>query len=75
MLANNIHPKIVSEMLGHANVMITLNLYSHVTMTLQQQAADLLEATISDAMRQKAIEGFDTALLHINKDDRAEDTA
>jgi integrase len=65
MLANNIHPKVVSEMLGHANVMITLNLYSHVTMTLQQQAADLLEVTISEAMRRNAVDTFDVTLKHI----------
>ena len=31
-------PKIVSEMLGHASVSITLDLYSHVTPTMQREA-------------------------------------
>ena len=30
LLAKDIHPKIVSEMLGHANISITLDTYSHV---------------------------------------------
>ncbi len=38
MLARGIHPKIVSEMLGHATVAITLDLYSHVTETMQRAA-------------------------------------
>jgi hypothetical protein len=31
-----VHPKIVSEMLGHSTVAITLDLYSHVTPTMQR---------------------------------------
>ena len=34
-----IHPKVVSEMLGHSQVGVTLDLYSHVTPTMHQQAA------------------------------------
>ena len=33
------NPKIVSERLGHASVEITLDLLSHVTPTLQAEAA------------------------------------
>lgn len=66
MLTNNVHPKVVSEMLGHANVMITLDLYSHVTMTLQRQAADLLEASITEAMRHHAADILDASLRFTN---------
>ena len=38
MLSRGVHPKIVSEMLGHASVGITLDLYSHVTPTMQREA-------------------------------------
>lgn len=69
MLTNNVHPKVVSEMLGHANVMITLNLYSHVTMTLQRQAADLLEASITEAMRHNAADVLDASLRFSNTDE------
>ena len=42
------HPKIVSERLGHASVAITLDLYSHVSPTLQEQLADgMMEAVMS----------------------------
>jgi len=46
MLANNVHPKIVSERLGHANIGITLDRYSHVTAQMQQEAAAQLEALL-----------------------------
>ena len=39
MLRQGIHPKIVSERLGHASVNITLDTYSHVLPGLQAAAA------------------------------------
>ena len=45
-LAAGIHPKVVSERLGHTNIAITLDLYSHVTPSLQAEAADILGAVI-----------------------------
>jgi hypothetical protein len=38
LLGLGIHPKIVSENLGHSQIGITLDLYSHVTVTMQQEA-------------------------------------
>ncbi len=40
MLKAGIHPKIVSERLGHANIGITLDTYSHVLPGLQERAAE-----------------------------------
>jgi len=45
-LAAGIHPKVVSERLGHTNIAITLDLYSHVTPSLQAEAADKLGQVI-----------------------------
>ena len=39
MLQQGIHPKIVSERLGHSSVAITLDTYSHVLPGLQEAAA------------------------------------
>ena len=47
MLAEGIHPKIVSEMLGHSNIAITLDLYSHVTPTMQKQATAAMDAILT----------------------------
>jgi integrase len=45
-LADGIHPKIVSERLGHSSIKMTLDRYSHVTMDMQREAADRLDATL-----------------------------
>lgn len=39
-LKAGVHPKVVSERLGHANVGITLDLYSHVVPSLAREAAE-----------------------------------
>jgi integrase len=44
LLSQGMHPKVVSEMLGHSDTGITLDLYSHVTPTMLQQAADAFDA-------------------------------
>jgi integrase len=44
LLGAGIHPKVVSEMLGHNTIAIALDLYSHVTPTMQQQAADAVDS-------------------------------
>jgi integrase len=46
LLAEGVHPKIVQERLGHADVSITLNRYSHVTPTMQREALDILDAAL-----------------------------
>lgn len=39
LLGERVHPKVVSEMLGHSQVSITLDIYSHVTPTMHEEAA------------------------------------
>jgi integrase len=46
LLGRGINPKVVSEMLGHSNISITLGLYSHVTPHMQQTAADAMDAAL-----------------------------
>jgi integrase len=33
-----VHPKIVQEILGHSQISITLDIYSHVLPTMQEEA-------------------------------------
>jgi integrase len=47
LLAEGVHPKIVQERLGHTDIAMTLNLYSHVTPDMQRQAADMLDAALA----------------------------
>ena len=49
LLASGVHPKIASERLGHASVGITLDLYSHVTDTMQSDAAVKLDLAMQVA--------------------------
>ncbi len=42
MLANGVPPKVAAERLGHADATLFTNLYSHVTPTMQRDAADRL---------------------------------
>jgi integrase len=43
LLAAGENPKVVSERLGHSSVQITLDRYTHVLPSMQQQATDKLE--------------------------------
>jgi integrase len=49
LLRAGVHPKIVSERLGHAGVGITLDTYSHVLPGMQKQAVLQLEASLRAA--------------------------
>lgn len=46
MLTQGVHPKIVSERLGHSTPMLTLTVYSHVTPTMQREAAAALDRVL-----------------------------
>jgi integrase len=45
-LQSGIHPKIVQERLGHSQVDVTLDIYSHVNPAMDAAAADLVAALI-----------------------------
>jgi integrase len=47
LLTRNVNPKIVSEMLGHATIAITLDTYSHVLPNMRDQAAKAMEEALS----------------------------
>jgi integrase len=49
MLASGISPKVVSQRLGHANVSITLDTYSHVLPAHDQAAADFIGRSLAEA--------------------------
>lgn len=47
LLQQGIHPKVVSERLGHASVTITLDTYSHVLPGMQDEAASAIEDALA----------------------------
>ena len=46
LLIEGVHPKVVSEMLGHASVRLTLDTYSHLIPTLQAGAAEAFDRVL-----------------------------
>jgi integrase len=46
MLASGVAPKIAAERLGHSDPSPLLNLYSHVTPTMQREAAERIEVAL-----------------------------
>lgn len=51
LLAEGMHPNIVRERFSHDDISMTLNRYSHVTSSMQRQAADTIDIAIADAMQ------------------------
>ena len=43
LLSRGVHPKVVSEMLGHADISITLRVYAHVTPNMQEAAVQVMD--------------------------------
>lgn len=56
MLGQGVHPKVVQERLGHSQVGITLNTYSHVLPGLGREAIERLGATLYDDEGDEATE-------------------
>ena len=43
LLSKNINVKVVSEMLGHSSISVTLDIYSHLLPDMQEKAVEALE--------------------------------
>jgi integrase len=48
LLTAGVHPKVVQERLGHSQISITLDTYSHVIPTMQVEAAEKLDAVLGE---------------------------
>ena len=49
LMSRGVHPKVVSEILGHSGVGITLDRYSHVSETMQSAAALVMSTLLGQA--------------------------
>lgn len=47
LLVQGVHPRVVMETLGHSQISLTMNTYSHVLPVLQREAADRMEAVLA----------------------------
>lgn len=48
LLCEGVHPKLVQELLGHATISITLDIYSHVLPSLGDRATRAMEDVFSE---------------------------
>ena len=63
MLKAGVHPKVVSERLGHAGVGITLDTYSHVLPGLQEAAAERFDEMLGSRLAEvEEVEGVSKPL-------------
>lgn len=46
LLEASVHPKVVSEALGHSSVAFTMDTYQHLMPTMQEQAVRAIEEAI-----------------------------
>jgi integrase len=51
LLAENVHPKVVQERLGHYSIAITMDIYSHLTPNMQADAAARLDTALRAAKK------------------------
>jgi integrase len=54
LLAAGVHPKIVQERLGHSQISVTLDTYSHVLPTMQLEAASRLDQLLATPKRRRS---------------------
>ena len=50
LLRAGVHPKVASERLGHASIAITMDTYSHAIPSLQEDAAQRIDAALRSAI-------------------------
>jgi len=46
LLSMGIHPKVVQELLGHSEISMTMDIYSHVLPSMQRDAVNRLSDTL-----------------------------
>jgi integrase len=46
LLAQGVHPRVVMELLGHSQISLTMEIYSHVTSDLMREAAEKMNAIL-----------------------------
>jgi integrase len=50
LLAQNVAPRVVMEVLGHSQISLTMNTYSHVLPELKREAAAQMEAVLHEVV-------------------------
>jgi integrase len=53
MLASNVHPKIVSERMGHSRIAVTMDLYSHVLPNMLDYAVAIVDDALQAELQKR----------------------
>jgi integrase len=69
LLREGVHPKIVSERLGHSGIGLTMDTYSHVLPGMQQEAAMKLNASLSEHLNRLHNHGDGQEMVKTGSDD------
>jgi integrase len=51
LLVSGVHPKVVQERLGHASIQLTLDTYSHIMPSMQEDAAAMIDGAVKKALK------------------------
>jgi len=57
LLSQGVHPKVVQERLGHSQISVTLDTYSHVLPTMQLEAAGKFDQMLQPSSNKAALTG------------------
>jgi hypothetical protein len=63
MLVEGVHPKVVQERLGHASIVITMDIYSHVMPNMQADAAAKIDEALKAAQRRRGSRRNDSKMV------------
>ncbi len=72
LLSLAIHPKVVQEILGHSQISMTLDIYSHVLPTMQKEAMERLSKALQEQKGEASEQAGDTT-PQVQKDDASQD--
>ena len=48
LLSMGVHPKVVQELLGHSQISMTMDIYSHVLPTMQKEAMEKINTLLQE---------------------------
>ncbi len=64
LIAQDVHPKVLQERLGHASIRTTLDVYGHLLKGLDEAAAESLDAVFSQAAAGRMRDRLGTEIVH-----------
>ncbi len=72
LLSENVHPRVVMELLGHSQMRTTMDIYSHVMPALAREAADRMGALLLTSKgRQTATRTATTEIVDSGRDEES----